>query len=137
MDDHSDSLKLAKRRSTRLIYLGLGHLSLGVGIIGIFLPVLPTVPFVLLASICYARGSAKFYHWLMNHRVFGPPLVDWKKTRSLPLRVKALAVTLIAISASVSIFFLIPVTAVKWLVAICCTSVAGYLSFVIPTRKKG
>ena len=136
MDDFSDSVKLARNRSTRIVYIALGHLCMALGVVGIVLPVLPTVPFILLASVCYARGSRKFYSWLMNHRYFGPPLRDWNATRSLPARTKLFAVTLIALSAGWSIVFLIPLLAVKWFVGICCAVVASYLLFIIPTRKK-
>lgn len=120
---------------TRLILLVCGHVCLALGTIGIFLPVLPTVPFVLLASICYAKSSERLYQWLMNHPYFGPPLQEWKRTKSLPLPVKFLAISMIAVSAGFSIFVLIPIVWVKWLVGGICTSVAAYIAFGIPTRR--
>ncbi|MDH4300313.1 MAG: YbaN family protein, partial [Dehalococcoidia bacterium] len=57
----------AKRR----LLIGAGTLSTGLGIIGIFVPILPTTPFLLLAAACYMRSSERFYRWLINNRVFG------------------------------------------------------------------
>ena len=56
----------------RLAFAALGTLFLLLGIIGIFMPILPTTPFLLLTTACYARSSRRFYNWLMNHRLFGP-----------------------------------------------------------------
>lgn len=132
--DYGSEVKLEERTWLRRIYWTAGTLALVVGIVGIFLPVLPTVPFILLASVCYARASRRLYNWLMNHRWFGPPLRDWKRTKTLPSKVKVMAISMIAISASVSVFFLIPLMPVKIFVAVCCTAVSLYLAFVIPTR---
>ena len=112
----------------------MGHSALTLGVIGIFLPVLPTVPFVLLASICYANASVRFYNWIMNHRFFGPPLREWRATRSLPLRVKLFAVSMIVLSAGFSIVFLIENRWVDVGVAAVCSGVIVYL-LRIPTRR--
>lgn len=83
----------------RVMWLYLGHLCVGLGILGVFLPILPTTPFILLASACYSRGSERFHQWLLNHPVFGPSLRDWQKARVIRPRAK--------IVASLSIFFAI------------------------------
>jgi len=132
--DYGSEVTLEKRPWLRRFYWLAGTLALVLGILGVFLPVLPTVPFILLASVCYARASNKLYNWLMNHRWFGPPLRDWKRTKALPSKVKVAAISMIALSAGISIGFLIPLLPVKIFVAVCCTSVAYYLAFVIPTR---
>ncbi|MDY6827369.1 MAG: YbaN family protein [Bacillota bacterium] len=60
-----------KRKIKSCLLIAAGTLSLGLGVIGIFLPVLPTPPLLLLAAFCYIRSSEKLYSWLINHRVFG------------------------------------------------------------------
>lgn len=77
--------------ATRLLFLSLGWLSLAVGVIGIFLPLLPTTPFLIVAAFCFNRGSPHFHAWLLNHRYFGPPVRDWQDRRAIATHYKALA----------------------------------------------
>lgn len=79
-------------RQTLLVAAGL--VALGLGLIGIVLPGLPTTPFVLLAAACFARASPRLHRWLTNHRYLGPMVRDWEANRSLPLRVKWIAITM-------------------------------------------
>lgn len=131
--DYSSEVHLHRRSWVRFLLLAAGHLCLVLGVIGIFLPVLPTVPFILLASVCYAKASQRFYNWIMNHRFFGPPLREWRETRSLPFMVKCSAIGMIVFSAGLSIIFLIPNLWVDLAVGATCTAVIIYL-WKIPTR---
>ena len=70
----------------RILYLLLGWFSLITGIIGIFLPLLPTTPLVLLAAWCFSRSSERFHSWLMNHKFFGPIVRDWQSSDGIPRR---------------------------------------------------
>lgn len=81
-------------RAIRAFWVTCGILSLALGIIGIFLPLLPTTPFILLAAACFARGSEKFHNWLITHERFGPLVRDWQAHRSIPLRAKCLALSM-------------------------------------------
>ncbi len=81
------------------LFLTIGVISLIVGIIGIFLPLLPTTCFLLLTAFCFERGSDKFHDWLMGHSYFGPPIIDWQKNRVIRLKYKALATSTMAIGA--------------------------------------
>jgi len=85
-------------RMAQYLWLMLGHAALVLGVIGIFLPVMPTVPFLLLASICYGRGSKKFEAWLLQHPRLGPPVVEWRQYRSIRLNFKIIAITSIICS---------------------------------------
>lgn len=66
-------------RFKRIVWLVAGLVSLVLGIIGIVLPILPTTPFILLATFCFARSSARLHDWLINHPRFGPPIANWQK----------------------------------------------------------
>ncbi len=66
------------------------------GIIGIVLPIMPTVPFLLVASWCFSRSSPRFHHWLNNHRVFGPPIKQWEEKRAIPPLIKVFGVVSMA-----------------------------------------
>lgn len=90
-----------------LVKIGLilvGWLSIVLGTLGIFLPVLPTTPFLLLAAACFARSSERFHGWLMNNQVFGPIIKDWQENRSLDPNVKRWALCMVVLSFSFSIF---------------------------------
>ena len=99
----------------RLPWMVGGALSLVLGVIGIFLPLLPTTPFVLLAAFCFARGSARCEAWLVGHPRFGPMIVQWRATRAVPLRAKQAAWVMITISSIISALVM-PV--VPWLPAV-------------------
>lgn len=59
------------------VWIAAGGLALTLGVVGVFLPLLPTVPFLLLSAFCFGRGSSRLHRWLLQHRVFGPPIEDW------------------------------------------------------------
>ncbi len=108
----------------RLPWMVGGALSLVLGVIGIFLPLLPTTPFVLLAAFCFARGSARCEAWLVGHPRFGPMIVQWRATRAVPLRAKQAAWVMMTISSIISALVM-PV--VPWLPAVCCLAVGLWL----------
>lgn len=102
------SAQLSRSPRVRLLLLIAGWMSLVLGIIGILLPILPTTPFILLAAACFARSSERFYLWLLNHRLFGSVIRDWRVHKSIPLRAKIIAICLIVITLGSSIAFFIP-----------------------------
>lgn len=73
----------------------LGSVALALGIAGIFLPVLPTTPFLLLAAALYVRSSQRLYEWLMSHKHLGPYIKNFRENKAIPLRVKIVSVTLV------------------------------------------
>jgi hypothetical protein len=90
--DYSHEVRKHRLPWVRYAFAALGTLFLLLGIVGAFLPVLPTTPFLLLATACYARSSRRFYNWLMNHPAFGPLIIEWRTYRSIPWRIKLVAV---------------------------------------------
>ncbi len=90
----------------RTIYVLLGFGFLGIGLLGAFLPVLPTTIFVLLGSWCFARSSPRLDAWLRNHSIFGPPLVAWLEHGVIRRRAKVLATITIIAAGGVSLFIL-------------------------------
>jgi uncharacterized protein len=96
-----------RSRPLRAVFLVLGTGSLGLGVVGVFLPVLPTTPFLLLAAACYARASDRLYGWLLGHRTLGPIIREWRTNRSIPRRAKWTAIPMMAVTLAVSIVFFI------------------------------
>lgn len=82
----------------RPLLLALGWLMVGLGFVGIFVPGLPTVPFLLVALWAFSKSSERFHDWLYNHPRMGPPLRDWREHGAIPLRAKILAVATMLIS---------------------------------------
>ncbi len=66
-------------------------MALLLGIIGIFLPLLPTTPFLILTAVLFNIGSPSFHNWLLNHKYFGPPVLDWQKRHVIKFKFKVLA----------------------------------------------
>ncbi|MCB1644860.1 MAG: YbaN family protein [Pseudomonadales bacterium] len=92
----------------RILLIVAGTLCVGLGVLGIFLPLLPTTPFLLLAAACYVRSSDRLYQKLINHRVFGPLILNWREHRSIPRQSKLVAMGLIVVTFSISIFVVMP-----------------------------
>lgn len=84
----------------RVVWLCLGLVCIALGLIGVVLPLLPTVPFILLAAFCFARSSERLHDWLLQHPHFGPAITDWREHGAVSRRAKKLAtVSIIAIFA--------------------------------------
>lgn len=97
-------IQVQRNPAVRFALLALGWLSVVLGVIGIFLPVLPTTPFLLLAAACFMRSSKRFYLWLVNHRHLGPWIVDYLEGQGIPLKGKVYAIGLMWLSISVSCY---------------------------------
>ena len=105
--DYSHEVRKHRFLWVRLAFGALGTLFLLLGIVGIFMPILPTTPFLLLATACYSRSSRRFYNWLMNHPALGPLIVEWRTYRSIPWRIKLVAVATMTLTFGSSIIFFI------------------------------
>lgn len=88
----------------RFALKAVGLFSVGLGLLGAFLPLLPTTPFVLLASVCFARSSPRLNEWLHEHDTLGPPLRAWEEHRALPRRAKLVTIGLLWVSIPVSMY---------------------------------
>jgi uncharacterized membrane protein YbaN (DUF454 family) len=91
----------------------IGTLSIVLGVIGIFLPVLPTTPFLILASVCYIKSSENLYRWLTNHKLFGEYIRNYQEKNGIPLKVKIFAIGSLWLSIGYSALFIVPVMMVK------------------------
>ncbi len=105
--DYSHEVRKHRFLWVQVAFAALGTLFLLIGIAGVFLPILPTTPFLLLATACYARSSRRFYNWLMNHPAFGPLIIEWRTYRSIPWRIKLVAVATLILTFGSSILFFV------------------------------
>jgi uncharacterized membrane protein YbaN (DUF454 family) len=99
----------------RALLIVLGTISLVLGIVGIFIPILPTTPFLLAAAALYARSSKRFYDWLMENRLFGSYIRNYREGNGLPLKVKLLSISLLWATIIVSVMFFVHQT---WMAAL-------------------
>ena len=118
---------MADRPMLGPLLLLFGWLSVVLAVLGIFLPVLPTVPFLLLALACFARSSEKLYAWLINHNRLGPLVRPYLGNEGLPPGVKPKAITLVWLSIGLSVLFFVPLLWVKGMLLLIALAVTCYI----------
>ena len=111
----------------------IGCVAVALGVLGIFLPLLPTTPFLLLASACFARGSSRLHNWLQTNRVFGKYLRDYENGKGIPLRGKVWILVFMWGSMSYSVWRT-DVLYVRILIILIGCCVTLYLTRFVPTR---
>lgn len=123
----------AKRKTTRILLAGLGFASLGIAIIGVVLPGIPTTGPVLLAAYFFSRSSERFDRWLLEHRLFGPVVRDWRAGRGFTIRAKAISVLAIAGTFSITIGFAVSNLGARIGLILLAMAISGYI-LSLPTK---
>lgn len=134
-DDDGADVRPHDSRAVRLVLVVVGTLCVALGVLGIFLPVLPTTPFLLLAAACYARASERFYRWLLANPTLGPTIREWRRHRSIPYRTKVVAIALMSVTIAISVVLLAPYPHVQIALAAVGVGVATWL-YRIPSRDR-
>ncbi len=124
---------ISKQRKWLLIILGSFFVALG--IIGIFIPLLPTTPFLLLASACYIRSSERLYNWLINNRFLGIYLRNYIENKAIPLKIKLITISILWLTIGYSIIFVIHVFLVKFILILIAIGVSIHIG-IMRTYKK-
>jgi uncharacterized membrane protein YbaN (DUF454 family) len=119
----------AKRR----LLIAAGTLCAGLGIIGIFVPILPTTPFLLLAAACYMRSSERFYRWLTSNRIFGDYVKNYIEGRGMPAKIKISTILLLWLTIGLSITFAVQSLVIR--IVLLCVA-AGVTTHIALIRKK-
>ena len=109
------------------VMLAAGHVSTFLGVLGIFLPLLPTTPFLLLSAFLYARSSEKFHSWLVNHKHLGGFIRNYTEKKGIPLQAKITAIIMIWLTIGLSAVFFVPVLAVKILLLLIAAAVTAHI----------
>lgn len=118
----------------KYLLITLGWFFVALGVIGIFLPILPTTPFLLLAASCFARSSEKFHRWILNSPICGSIIQDWQQQRYIKKKVKAWAMTVVVITFSLSIY-VVPLLIVKiFLIVMLCICLT--IMYRLPTQPR-
>jgi uncharacterized membrane protein YbaN (DUF454 family) len=127
-------VQVHRSRVVRGLYLVAGILSLAAGIAGAVRPVLPTTPFVLLAAACFARSSDRFYNAMLNHRIAGPIIADWREHRAMKRKTKQWAALMMALSFGTSML----VVPTMWhrLMLLGMALVLGFFIWRVPVRPE-
>jgi uncharacterized membrane protein YbaN (DUF454 family) len=118
----------------RAVLIVAGWLSVVAGIAGVFLPLVPTVPFLLLAVACFARSSQRFHDWLVEHAYFGPLVRDYLNSGGIPRKAKVMALCMVWVSFPVSTLFFARVLWLKILLIATAVGITVYL-VLLPAAK--
>ena len=116
-------------------YFALGSLSLALGFLGVFLPLLPTTPFLLLSAFCFSKSSKRMHQYLLNHKLFGPLIKDWQQHGVIRLKIKWIATLSMLLLVSYPIVFMTFAIELKITVMICICCVLGFI-WTRPSRIK-
>ena len=125
---------VADSRAARIAFIVVGHLCLALGITGVILPVLPGVVFLIGAAACYARGSMRFYNWLLAHKWLGPPVRDWEEHRAMTVRAKVVSIVMLGGGIAISIVFFVKLIWVRVMLALLALGLSTLILF-IKTRR--
>jgi uncharacterized membrane protein YbaN (DUF454 family) len=129
INDHNDTSvnhRLVSSMTLRLVLLILGSVSLALGVLGIFLPVLPTTPFLLLTAACYVRSSTRFYQYLLTHPVLSRYILAYLDGKGLPRQAKRYTLLLMWLTMSITML-IVPLWQVKVFMLITALAVSTYI----------
>ncbi len=113
----------------------IGFFFVGIGVIGIFLPLLPTTPFFLLAAVCFARSSERFHKWLLNHRLFGKYVKGYQGKEKIPAKIKIFTIFLLWVTIILSGFILLRELYIKVILFIVAVGVTIHIFNIQPSEK--
>lgn len=118
----------------RLLFIFMGFIGMALGCLGIVLPILPTTPFLLLASFCFAKGSTRFHHWFMNTKLYKNHLEDFVNTRTMTTRTK---VTILSFASAMLLigFIMSDVLIARVIIGLLFVFKYYYFIFCIKTLK--
>ena len=137
--DYSSQMRITSNGALRLTFRLLGLFFLGLGILGYILPGLPGTVFILISAYFFAQSSPRFYNWLMNHRVFGAWIRDFRAGKGVPLWVKIYAPVMMVLFSGFSIYLFAFAQGRIWLAVVVAALVAYGIWYILrlPTKKPG
>ena len=112
-----------------------GTISLGLGALGVFLPVLPTTPFLQLSAAFYYKGSERMHRWLLNNKLFGNYIKNYKEGKGIALKAKAISLCLLWATICYSAFFIVNMIALQIVLFVIAGGVSIHI-LTLPTFRK-
>ena len=131
----NDEKKLTSHLSKWVLII-VGSFFTGLGIIGIFLPLLPTTPFLLLAAACYVRSSEKLYNWLMNNKWLGSYIKNYLEGKGVSLKSKVLSISLLWITIGYSVVFVVDIFPIRVILILIAIGVTIHLLSIRTLKKR-
>ena len=131
--DHS-KVDISPNPLLRGVLLTGGTVSLGIGIIGIVLPLLPTTPFLLLSAFCYSKGSKRFHSWLLNNRIFGDYITNYIERKGISKKAKSLTLSFLWTLILFSAFFFVDMFIIRILLLVIAVAVSTHI-LTLPTYR--
>ncbi len=125
-----DELIIPQGKLKRAFFFTAGSISLLLGIVGIILPILPTTPFLLLATACFARSSERAYYWLLNNKFFGSYIRNYQAGKGIPIKIKIYAITLLWATILVSVFIFVKIFWIQLILLIIAAIVSIHIVLV-------
>ena len=114
-------------RLVKWVLIIAGTFFVGIGIIGIFLPLLPTTPFLLLATACFSRSSKRFYNWLVNNKRFGKYIKNYREGKGIPLKVKVSSISLLWLTIIFAAVFIVSILFIRIILILVAVGVTMHI----------
>lgn len=118
----------------RLTLILIGFISLALGALGIFVPLLPTTPFLLLSAFAFANSSERMHQWLLDHNIFGPLIDNWRQHRAISRRAKVVSVLSMVAILLISVLMPVPTYIIVIQVLVLSTTATFVLSRPLPPQ---
>ncbi|NQT66996.1 MAG: YbaN family protein [Actinobacteria bacterium] len=119
----------------KVLLIATGTFFIGLGIVGIFVPVLPTTPFLLISAALYAKSSKSFYNWLVNNKILGRYIKNYREGKGIPLKLKIITIALLWITIGCSVIFAIDIFWVRVMLVIIAIGVTIHIIRIKPLDK--
>lgn len=130
MDKISESNNTHTSKPKKILLIIAGTFFVGIGIIGIFIPILPTTPFILIAAALYARSSQKFYKWIINNKVFGRYIKNYREGKGIPLIIKISTIALLWITIGCSALFAVEILFIRIIMILIALGVTVHIACI-------
>ena len=127
-------MSIVKSRVLRSLFLVLGFFFMGMAFVGVVVPLIPTVGPVLLAAFFFSKSSERFDHWLVNNRLFGGIVRDWRAGLGFTVRAKTIAIVAIIVTFTISVVFVIESTVVRVGLVLFASALVAYIAR-LPTKR--